>query len=150
MGTPRYVLASGTDANFRSQLGVINALAERRDTSACMAVTRVSASIWSRQVSGLACMCAYTSKWASMTITACRRVPLRLRPTQGRFPRSLASSRLPIGPSSPACIRTSAGRPRAMDRARFTLADVSEKGFLQAVAIAMELETELAPYGSRI
>lgn len=37
-----------------------------------------------------------------------------------------------------------------MDRARFTLADVSEKGFLQAVAIAMELETELAPYGSRI
>ena len=48
-----------------------------------------------------------------------------------------------IGRPFPAvCIRTSTERPEAMERACFTLAGVSEKGLLQAVATAVALDGE--------
>ena len=48
-----------------------------------------------------------------------------------------------IGRPFPAvCIRTSTERPEAMERACFTLAGVSERGLLQAVAIAVALDAE--------
>ena len=48
-----------------------------------------------------------------------------------------------IGRPFPAvCIRTSTERPEALDKACFTLAGISEKGLLQAVHTAVELDTE--------
>ena len=48
-----------------------------------------------------------------------------------------------IGKPFPAvCIRTSTERPEAMDRACFTLAGISERGLLQAVATAVSLDAE--------
>ena len=48
-----------------------------------------------------------------------------------------------IGRPFPAvCIRTSTERPEAMERGCFTLAGISEKGLLQAVATAVTLERE--------
>ena len=48
-----------------------------------------------------------------------------------------------IGRPFPAvCIRTSTERPEALDKACFTLAGISEKGLLQAVHTAVELDAE--------
>lgn len=48
-----------------------------------------------------------------------------------------------IGRPFPAvCIRTSTERPEALDKACFTLAGISERGLLQAVHIAVELDAE--------
>lgn len=48
-----------------------------------------------------------------------------------------------IGRPFPAvCIRTSTERPEALDRACFTLAGISERGLLQAVATAVALDDE--------
>lgn len=48
-----------------------------------------------------------------------------------------------IGKPFPAvCIRTSTERPEALDKACFTLAGISEKGLLQAVAVAVALDEE--------
>lgn len=48
-----------------------------------------------------------------------------------------------IGKHFPAvCIRTSTERPEALDRACFTLAGISKKGLLQAVAVTVALEEE--------
>lgn len=50
---------------------------------------------------------------------------------------------LGIGKSFPAvCIRTSTERPEALDKACFVLAGIDEKSLLQAVSIAVELETD--------
>ena len=48
-----------------------------------------------------------------------------------------------VGRPFPAvCIRASTERPEALDKACFTLAGISEKGLLQAVHIAVELDAE--------
>ena len=48
-----------------------------------------------------------------------------------------------VGRPFPAvCIRTSTERPEALDKARFTLAGISERGLLQAVHTAVELDAE--------
>lgn len=48
-----------------------------------------------------------------------------------------------VGRPFPAvCIRTSTERPEALDKACFTLAGISERGLLQAVHTAVELDTE--------
>ena len=48
-----------------------------------------------------------------------------------------------IGRPFPAvCVRTSTERPEALDKACFTLAGISEKGLLQAVHTAVELDAE--------
>ena len=48
-----------------------------------------------------------------------------------------------IGKAFPAvCIRTSTERPEALDKACFTLAGIDEKGLLQAVHTAVELDKE--------
>ena len=48
-----------------------------------------------------------------------------------------------VGRPFPAvCIRTSTERPEALDKACFTLAGISEKGLLQAVRTAVELDAE--------
>ncbi len=48
-----------------------------------------------------------------------------------------------IGRPFPAvCIRTSTERPEALDRACFVLAGIDEKGLLQAVRLAVDLESE--------
>ena len=48
-----------------------------------------------------------------------------------------------VGHPFPAvCIRTSTERPEALDKACFTLAGISEKGLLQAVHTAVELDAE--------
>lgn len=48
-----------------------------------------------------------------------------------------------VGKPFPAlCIRTSTERPEALDKACFTLAGISEKGLLQAVAVAVALDEE--------
>lgn len=48
-----------------------------------------------------------------------------------------------IGKPFPAvCIRTSTERPEALDKACFTLAGISKKGLLQAVAVAVALDEE--------
>ena len=48
-----------------------------------------------------------------------------------------------VGRPFPAvCIRTSTERPEALDKACFTLAGISEKGLLQAVHTAVELDAE--------
>lgn len=48
-----------------------------------------------------------------------------------------------IGKLFPAvCIRTSTERPEALDKACFTLAGISKKGLLQAVAVAVALDEE--------
>ena len=40
------------------------------------------------------------------------------------------------------CIRTSTERPEALDKACFTLASICERGLLQAVHTAVELDAE--------
>ncbi|MFR7670542.1 MAG: UDP-N-acetylglucosamine 2-epimerase [Collinsella sp.] len=48
-----------------------------------------------------------------------------------------------VGRPFPAvCIRTSTERPEALDKACFTLAGISERGLLQAVHTAIELDAE--------
>ena len=48
-----------------------------------------------------------------------------------------------VGRPFPAvCISTSTERPEALDKARFTLAGISERGLLQAVHTAVELDAE--------
>ena len=48
-----------------------------------------------------------------------------------------------VGRPFPAvCIRTSTERPEALDKACFTLAGISERGLLQAVHTAVELDAE--------
>ena len=51
-----------------------------------------------------------------------------------------------VGHPFPAvCIRTSTERPEALDKACFTLAGISERGLLQAVRTAVELDAEGKP-----
>lgn len=48
-----------------------------------------------------------------------------------------------VGRPFPAvCIRTSTERPEALDKACFTLAGISERGLLQAVHTAVELDAD--------
>ncbi len=46
------------------------------------------------------------------------------------------------GPFPAVCIRTSTERPEALDKACFTLAGISDRGLLQAVRSAFELDAE--------
>lgn len=55
-----------------------------------------------------------------------------------------------VGRPFPAvCIRTSTERPEALDKACFTLAGISERGLLQAVRTAVELDAEGRFRGTR-
>ena len=73
---------------------------------------------------------------------------LLLSQIQVRFPRNLVFTS--IGHPFPAvCIRTSTERPESLDNAGFILAGIDEKSLLQAVDIALSMDTN-GDYGTPV
>ena len=83
------------------------------------------------------------------TLTAIKKNAFAVISDSGTLPEE-SSFFTSIGKPFPAvCIRTSTERPEALDKACFILAGIDEKGLLQAVETAVELNTD-KNYGTTV
>ena len=114
-----------------------------RDTTcrSCTPATRAPASAWRPPASSSTRACACTSM-GFHDYNCLQMNAFAVVSDSGTLPEE-SSFFASVGRPFPAvCIRTSTERPEALDKACFTLAGISERGLLQAVHTAVELDAE--------
>lgn len=145
----RYMLLSAhreenidTEANFRSLFGAVNALAERYGMPILYSCHPRSRKRLEETGFGLHPLVRMHEPMGFHDYNRLQADAFCVVSDSGTLPEE-SSFFAGVGRPFPAvCVRTSTERPEALDKGCFTLAGISERGLLQAVATAVALDAE--------